>query len=307
MQHKDAITFKQLRALSAIRSHKTITDAAEALGLTPPAVHTQLKGLSSNLDANVIERDRSGAVRITDVGFRVLDAIDQIESAMETCLNDVKALRDGYAGVVSLGVISTSKYFAPALVAQLKREYPNISVVMKVGNREDIISAIRNGTVHLAIMGRPPREPRVIAEELGPHPHVMVAAPDNPLAGLDHVSAEQILTQPILTREDGSGTRILMVRYLDRIGDGKIYDMVELGSNETIKQAVIAGLGIALISLHTVTEELRAGRLVTLNAQGLPIKRQWYLIYRESMELHGAVKTVHDFIASQKGAFLPHL
>lgn len=307
MQKKESITFKQLRALSAIRSHKTITDAAEVLGLTPPAVHTQLKGLSANLDANVIERDRSGAVRITDVGFRVLDAIDQIDSAMETCLHDVKALRDGFSGVVALGVISTSKYFAPALVAQLKRAYPEISVVMKVGNREDIISAIRNGSVQLAIMGRPPREPRVVAEPLGPHPHVMVAAPDNPLSDLDRVSADQILSQPILTREDGSGTRILMVRYLDRIGDGKPYEMVELGSNETIKQAVIAGLGIALISQHTVAEELRSGRLKALAAQGLPIERHWYMIYRESMQLHGAVKTVHDFVAAQKGAFLPHL
>lgn len=307
MQKKDSITFKQLRALSAIRSHKTITDAAEVLGLTPPAVHTQLKGLSTNLDANVIERDRSGAVRITDVGFRVLDAIDQIDSAMETCLHDVKALRDGFAGVVSLGVISTSKYFAPFLVAQLKREYPEISVVMKVGNREDIISAIRSGSVQLAIMGRPPREPRVTAVPLGPHPHVMVAAPDNPLAQKERVSPEDILSQPILTREDGSGTRILLVRYMDRIGDGKPYDTIELGSNETIKQAVIAGLGIALISHHTVAEELRGGRLVALKADGLPIQRHWYMIYRESMELYGAVKTAHDFIAAQNGAFLPKM
>lgn len=307
MQKKDAITFKQLRALSAIRSHKTITDAAEVLGLTPPAVHTQLKGLSANLDANVIERDRSGAVRITDVGFRVLDAIDQIDSAVETCLHDVKALRDGYAGVVALGVISTSKYFAPFLVAQLKREYPDISVIMKVGNREDIISAIRNGSVQLAIMGRPPREPQVTAVSLGPHPHLLVAAPDNPLAGLDRVTADQILSQPILSREDGSGTRILMVRYLDRIGEGKPYEMMVLGSNETIKQAVIAGLGIALISKHTVAEELRSGRLVSLNAQGLPIERHWYMIYRKNMELHGAVKTAHDFIAAQNGSFLPDI
>ncbi|MGV6811864.1 MAG: LysR substrate-binding domain-containing protein [Brevirhabdus sp.] len=307
MQQKDAITFKQLRALSAIRSHKTITDAAEMLGLTPPAVHTQLKGLSSNLDANVIERDRSGAIRITDVGFRVLDAIDQIDSAIENCMQDVKALRDGFAGVVSLGVISTGKYFAPRLVAQLKREYPDISVVMKVGNREEMISALRNGSVQLAIMGRPPREPRVISESLGPHPHVVIASADHPLSRYGRVTPEQILEQPILTREEGSGTRILMVRYLDRIGDGKPYEAIELGSNETIKQAVIAGLGIALISQHTVSEELRSGRLVALRAQGLPIERHWHLIHRESMEMQGAVRTVHDFIAAQKGAFLPDL
>lgn len=118
---------------------------------------------------------------------------------------------------------------------------------------------------------------------------------------------QELLAETFLAREPGSGTRILMTRFLDRIGDGTPWRMVEMGTNETIKQAVIAGLGIALISQHTVTEELRSGRLVTLRAIGLPIQRSWFLLRREDGVLSPAGQRVHDHIDALKGGFLPRV
>ncbi|MFN3525528.1 MAG: LysR substrate-binding domain-containing protein, partial [Paracoccus sp. (in: a-proteobacteria)] len=142
---------------------------------------------------------------------------------------------------------------------------------------------------------------------IGPHPHIIIAAPDHPLAAMDPVTPDDLLTQTFLSREEGSGSRNLMTRFLDRIGEGTPWRAVEMGTNETIKQAVIAGLGIALISQHTCTEELRAGRLVALSAIGLPIQRSWYLLHRADRTLSPATQRIHDRIEGLRGSFLPRL
>jgi DNA-binding transcriptional LysR family regulator len=156
-------------------------------------------------------------------------------------------------------------------------------------------------------MGRPPRTPIVHAEPIGEHPQVIIAAPEHPLAGQRGIAPQALLDEVFIAREQGSGTRILMTRYLDRIGRGTPYRLIEMDSNETIKQAVIAGLGVAMISQHTVTDELRSGRLVTLDADTLPIRRQWYLVHRSDLDLSPTLATVFHYIADQKGAFLPQL
>jgi LysR family transcriptional regulator, low CO2-responsive transcriptional regulator len=128
-----------------------------------------------------------------------------------------------------------------------------------------------------------------------------------PLAHSGRISAEALLDQIFFGREDGSGTRILMTRYLDRIGEGTPYRMIEMGTNETIKQAVMANLGVALISQHTVTEELRSRRLVCLDHEGLPITRTWYLLHREDLEMTPTLTRVFEHIAGLGGTYLPRL
>jgi len=306
MPRPDAITFKQLRALEAVSRYGTITRAAEAIRLTPPAVHTQLRQLADNMKADMLQRGDHGRMELTDDGRLVLASVQRIESELETCMKSVAALRDGHAGLVRLGVVSPGKYFAPGLVVLLKRAFPDIKVELTVGNRQQIIAALEARQVQLAVMGRPPRAPANTSVLLGPHPHVIIAAPDHPLSG-GSVDPAALLKETIIGREDGSGTRILMSRFLDRIGEGTPYDCISMSSNETIKQAVIAGLGVALISQHTVVEELHAGRLVALDMPGLPIKRSWYLLHRSDDELSAAAKRVKAHVAELDGAFLPRL
>lgn len=305
MPKQEAITFKQLRALRAVADCGTMTAAAETLSLTPPAVHTQIRGLESALNSKLLESSGPSGAVLTPEGTAVLDAERQIGEILNTCIDRVRALRDGQSGVVVLGVVSTGKYFAPGLVAQLRDAFPDIDVVLKVGNRDKIISDLQNRAVEFAIMGRPPRSPAVRAYELGPHPHGIIASPDHPLAGQDVVTPEDLLTATFISREQGSGTRILMTRYLDRIGEGVPYRQIEMGSNETIKQAVIANLGIAMISMHTACEEIRNGRLVLLNAPGLPIVRHWYLLHRQDFHLPETHRTVRDFVLGLNAEYLP--
>ncbi len=307
MPKLDAVTFKQLRAIRAVAENGTLSAAAEAVGLTPPAIHTQLRILEENMDCKLVDRGGAQGARLTAEGQAVLRAEFTIHSALENCLQQVRALRDGQSGVVVLGVVSTGKYFAPGLVAMLQQHYPDIDVVLRVGNRDAIMRALQQQALDLVIMGRPPRSPVMETEVIGDHPHVMIAAPEHPLAGRRDISAQELLAQTFIAREEGSGTRIMMVRYLDRIGEGTPYRSIEMGTNETIKQAVIAGLGVALISQHTVTEELRSGRLMTIESAGLPIARKWFLLHRQDLRVTPAIATVHRFISELQGSFLPKL
>ncbi len=307
MPKLDAVTFKQLRAIRAVAEHGTLSAAAEAVGLTPPAIHTQLRILEENMDCKLVDRGGAQGARLTAEGQAVLDAEVTIQIALENCMQKVRALRDGQSGVVVLGVVSTGKYFAPGLVAMLQQHYPDINVVLRVGNRDAILRSLQQQSIDLAIMGRPPRAPVVETVVIGDHPHVMIAAPEHPLAGQRDISAQELLAQTFISREEGSGTRIMMIRYLDRIGEGTPYRSIEMGTNETIKQAVIAGLGVALISQHTVTEELRTGRLTTIESAGLPIARKWFLLQRQDLRVTPAIATVHRFISDLKGSFLPKL
>ncbi|MGC9419384.1 MAG: LysR family regulator CbbR [Rhodovulum sp.] len=305
MPKPDAVTFKQLRALQAVAEHGSLTAAAEAIRLTPPAVHSQLRQLETNFNARLVERGPQGGARLTLQGEAVLVGARAVETALEACADHVRAINDGMEGLVTLGVVSTAKYFAPRLVADLQRVFPTIDVILRVGSRETIVAALASASVDLAIMGRPPRVPEVQATVLGPHPHVLIARPDHPLVGQGRLPPELILAEPFVAREDGSGTRILMERFLERLGRGRPARIIELESNETLKQAVMAGLGIALVSRHTVTEELRAGRLSELEAEALPLVRQWFLVHRADTALSAAGRRIHGHIVGQQGTFLP--
>ncbi|MDF0601679.1 LysR family transcriptional regulator [Psychromarinibacter sp. C21-152] len=307
MKRIGQITLKQLRALKAVVTESTISAAAERLHLTGPAVHNQLKTLEDSIGSPLLQR--SGAERNTPTpqGRALLAAHDEIQAALERAIGRIRALDSGHSGRVVLGVVSTGKYFAPRIVALLQKEMPELEVALRVGNRTETIEALARGEFDLCIMGRPPREPMVDAIPLVEHPHVLIAAADHPLAALDEVPRAALLGERFVMREEGSGTRILATRFLDEIGEGRIVPMVEMTSNETIKQAVLNGLGIAIISAHTVADELQSGRLVALRSEGLPLVRHWYVLSRSDQRLSAAAVEVRDWIVAHVEEIFPKL
>ncbi|MDZ4137057.1 MAG: LysR family transcriptional regulator [Paracoccaceae bacterium] len=302
----DALTLKQLRALVSVGQTGSLTATAEAMGLTPPAIHSQIKNLEVALETAMLMRNpaTSGLIPSPE-GALMIEAACRIDAILSHCATQIVALSRGQIGQVTLGVVSTGKYFAPRLVRILNEACPEIDITLRVGNRGEVISDLDRGAVDLAIMGRPPRMPEVIATALGAHPHGIVLPPDHYLVWQTTVSADMLLRETFLLREEGSGTRILMSRYLDRLAEGRVYKQVEMGSNETIKQAVIAGLGIAFLSLHTVMDEVHHGRLHLLQEGGLPIMRQWYLVHKAATPLSAAAQRLAERIEALNGAFLP--
>ncbi|WP_340120078.1 LysR substrate-binding domain-containing protein [Pelagibius sp. 7325] len=299
-----SLSLKHLRAFAATIRRGSVTQAAQALFVTPPAVTTHLKSLEKIVGQSIYERNPDGP-EPTEVGRELLEAADEIEKVIERARVKIEALASGATGSVILGVVSTGKYFAPGIVARFRQDHPDIRVRLAIGNRTEIIKGLERREYDLLIMGRPPAHVAVEREVLGDHPHVLVAAPDHPLVGDPEILPEDLLRETFLAREEGSGTRLLMGRFLERIGGGRSFNTVEMGTNETIKQAVMAGLGIAIISAHTCHSELAEGKLALLQAEGLPLVRQWFLIHRADRELTKAAEVLRRFIVDHKGEILP--
>jgi DNA-binding transcriptional LysR family regulator len=299
-----SLSLKQLRAFAATIRTGSVTQAAAALYVTPPAVTTHLKSLEKIVGQTIYEKNPEGP-QPTDVGLELLEAADEIEKVIERTRIKIEALAAGATGTVILGVVSTGKYFAPGIVARFRQHHPDIRVRLAIGNRTEIIKGLERREYDLLIMGRPPAHVAVDREVLGDHPHVLVAAPGHPLVGDSDILPEELQRETFLCREEGSGTRALMTRFLDRIGGGRPFNTVEMGTNETIKQAVMAGLGIAIISAHTCHSELAEGKLALLQAEGLPLVRQWFLIHRPDRELTKAAEVLRRFIIGHKGEILP--
>ena len=302
----DALTLKQLRALQAVAAQGSLTGAAEVLGQTTPAIHSQIKNMETALGRPVLLRGAEGGrSQLTPDGAEMLRAADRIEAILSQAASQMTARSAGRIGHVVLSVVSTAKYFAPRLVRLLNESCPEIEIALRVGNREAVIADLDQGRCAMAVMGRPPRMPDLRSVPLGPHPHGIILPPDHPLAGKDGYDPAALLAETFLCREPGSGTRILMQRFLDRLTGSQPARLVEMDSNETIKQAVLAGLGIAFLSLHTVYEELRAGRLVTLAGPQLPVMRHWYLVAPGHVAQSAVADRISTEIVALNGTYLP--
>ncbi len=300
------LTWKQLRALAATVEAGSVSGAAKALRVTPPAITTQLKLLEVEAGAPLFDRTTSGFAP-TDIGAEFLAAARDIERIVAQTSERVAALRSGAVGSVVFGVVSTGKYLAPSMVARFRRAYPDIRVNLAVGNRSEIVRGLERSEYDLLLMGRPPAHIDVESVPLGDHPHVLIAPADHRLVGDSEILPEDLLQERFLAREPGSGTRMLMERFLERLGGGRPFDLTEMGSNETIKQSVMAGLGVAIISAHTCMAELKDGKLVALPVVGLPLVRQWFLLHRVNRQLTRAAEIFRSYVSDNRRDFFPKI
>jgi LysR family transcriptional regulator for metE and metH len=297
-------SLRQLRALGAVTSAKSISAAAQLLSLTPPAVSQQLQLLEDTLGGvPVYERTATG-LRPTEAGREVLTALERIEAALTDCAVAIDALRSMGGGRVSVGVISTAQYFAPFALAAFQRLHPLVEMRIQVGNRSEMIAGLEKFNLDVALMGYPPEHFPVERAIIGDHPHVIIAAPDHWLANRRAIPLTEIARETFLLRETGSGTRVLMLGLLSaaNLPSGP---RMEIGSNETIKHAVMAGMGVAMVSAHIVAAEVADGRLAILDVEGLPIIRQWFVVRRTERRLLPAAQALWEHLQRAGAQFLP--
>ena len=299
--------------LQAISESGSLANAADKLNLSPPAVTVQLSQLEQYLNFKIVDRGPNGRINMSNVGIELLYLFRQMDAQINRSFNTVELLKLGKSGYVKLGAVSTAQYFCPWIIAKVNKHLPDITVDLVIGNRNEIIKSLEDGKVDLAITGRPPRQPLVHAEILGDNPHILILPPNHHMLNLGEklqdASNEEITNllrnDTFLVREEGSGTRILLERFLDTVGRGREFKQKKFSSNETIKQGVMAGLGIALISASTVTNEIKDGSLKTLNIQNLPIVRQWFLVNLMESNLSPAVITFKKFLFQHKMDLIP--
>lgn len=296
------VTLRQLRALAAIARTGKIVRAANELGVTSPAITSQIKLLDEMAGLPLLERAKDG-LRPTDAGRVVLDTASRIAALIEDCGRTLDALKGG-GGRVVVGVVSTATYFAPQAMARFAALHPSIELRLNVKNRAETLRALTFLEIDIAITGYPPDDLAVVREPIGDHPHVIIASVDHPLNTRKSVTLAQLAASPFVVRERGSGTRALM-ETLFRGNDLTPRIAMEIDSNETIKQAVMAGLGIAFISAHTIAAELASGRLAILPVKGLPIVRTWYAVRHKEKQLLPAADAMWRFLISEKERLLP--
>ncbi len=298
------LTIRQLHAILVVDRLGQINLAAREIGLTPPAVTLQIQQAEAMVGTALFERNSEG-FRATDAGRAVIDAARDVELRLATLKDDIVSIRGAGLGRLRLGAVSTAKYFVPRLMAGFTEERPGIEISLTIGNRAAIIEALSEQQIDIALMGRPSRKTPVETTLLGDHPLVIIAAPDHPLAGKRQISKQRIAEEAFLVREPGSGTRTSLELFLSDI-PGRLDNLgTEFSSNETIKQAVMAGMGIAFISAHTIAMEVEIGRLAVLDVADTPVLRQWFVVRRADRARSPAMDAFESFVRNYGRDFLP--
>lgn len=297
------LTLRQLRALAAVARHGSVTAAARQLHLTQPAVTLQIQNLQTQAGLPLIQRTSDGML-LTDAGRDVLALSERIEAAIRDCETSIEMMAGKTAGRISIGAVSTAKYFVPFMISGFSKLHPKVEITLSIGNRQEIGRALNGYDLDIAIMGRPPVDIDMNVHLIGDHPHVIIAPTSHPLARKSRLALADLVKETFLTREPGSGTRGLMEQLFETARVSPIIGMA-MSSNETIKQAVIAGLGIAFISAHTVATELDERRLATLDVVGLPVVRQWFVLARKDKVLLPPARAMLEFLSARGAQFLP--
>jgi DNA-binding transcriptional LysR family regulator len=287
-------TLRQLKVFEAVARNLSFTRAAEELFTTQPTVSIQLKQLTDIVGQPLLEQVGK-KVYLTDTGRELLKVCRDIFEGLERFEMLVSDMKGVKAGKLRLAVITTAKYFVPRLLGIFCQRYPGIDVSLKVTNRERVLQRMADNMDDLYVLGQPPEHMDVEFEPFLENPLVVLASGSHPLAGKKNISPQRLVDEQFLMREAGSGIRLATEQFFGERGL-KLKVRMELGSNEAIKQAVAGGLGIAVLSAHTLALEHSSDALVILDVAGFPIRRHWYLAHQKDKQLSVVAQTFLEFL-----------
>ncbi|HQS30419.1 LysR family transcriptional regulator [Polaromonas sp.] len=295
-------TFRQLRVFSEVARHLSFSKAAQALHLTPPAVTMQIKELEGHVGMPLFER-KGRQVTLTTTGEYMLVYARRMLSTLKDAEDAAARLQRLEVGTLTIGMVSTAKYFLPRMLAEFRREHGGIDVKLAVGNREQLVRMLQSNELDIAIMGRPPKELATRAEPFAAHPHVFVAPVDHPLVAQGRQPVEALRSYAFIMREEGSGTRAALEKFFETARIQPVVSM-EMASNETIKQAVMAGMGLSFLSLHTLGLELDNKLIAVLDVEGTPVVRAWNVVHMLSKLLSPAAEAFRYFVLERGESYL---
>jgi DNA-binding transcriptional LysR family regulator len=288
------ITFRQLRVFNAVARHLSFAKAAETLHVSAPAITMQIKDLEAEVGMPLFER-QGRKVSLTTSGEYLLVYARKMLALLKDAEDAAARLQRIETGKLTIGMVDTTTYFIPAMLRRFLNEHEGIELILKVGNRLELMQWLQNSEVDIAIMGSPSSEIPTRAEPFAANPLVFVASPDHPLASESGLKAEDLRQQSFIVREQGSGTRNAMESFFLQARFQPRFSM-ELHSNDAIKQAVKANLGLSFLSLHTIDLELQAKQLSILDVRGSPVVRAWHVVHALSKLLSPAAEAFRYFV-----------
>jgi DNA-binding transcriptional LysR family regulator len=287
-------SFKQLEALLLVARHESVSRAADALHVTQPAVSLQLRMLEEAAGTPLTRKVGRG-IQLTAAGEVLVEFADRILRLWDQAGDELAALKGVISGTLRIGAVTTAEYLLPPMLVQFTTARPDVRIKLQVGSRSEIVNMLGRHEIDLAIMGTPPREFRTNAAPFAKHPMAFVASPKHPLMQKRRLALADIMDANLLVREKGSGTRTAVERvfkeagYPLRIGS-------ELSSNEAIKRMVVAGLGVAFLSVHACTLEFEAGLVKMLPMPGYPVEADWHVMHLTDKPIPTVAAAFQDFV-----------
>ena len=301
-EEETKISLRQMQIFLAAVESRSFIRAAEKLSLSPPAVSMQMSRLSEAFGATLFERD-GRSVKPTEVATALVPYAEKLTETLREAVHVVESLQGKIDLQVRVAMVSTARNFGPQLVHRFLGRFPETKIEMSIANREGVIAQLQEGKADIALMGRPPRRIKVTARQFARHPYVLICHPDHPLLGFKKVRPADLVVCRFLVRESGSGTRMVHEHFFKDAGL-PLPQAQEMDSNANIKQAVMADIGLAFISAHTVALEREAGKLRILKVEGMPQLRDWYVVYLSVRALRPSAQMFVDFITSYGPQFM---
>jgi DNA-binding transcriptional LysR family regulator len=294
-------TLRQVKVFETVARHLSYSRAAQELRMSQPGVSTHVKQLEAHVGLALFEQV-GRRIYLTSAGQEMLRCSSAIMENLREADAAFVALKGIRGGRLKVAVISAGDYFFPGLLAEFCRRHEGVTVQLSVNNREEILRELAENTTDLTILLRPPDGHDMAAEPFAPQPHVIVVAPGHPLAGRQRVPLQALADEAFIVRERGSDTRLAMEELLAE-ARLKFRITMEIRSTETIKQAVIAGMGISFLSAHTIGRELELGQLAVLDVEGFPVMRRWHVVHHKTKRLPPVAIAFKQFLL-QEGARL---
>ncbi len=299
------ITLRQLRVFATAARHMNFSRAAEELHLSQPAVSTQIKEFAAGVGLPLFERI-GRRTYLTPAGAEMLACANAIAQRLREADEAIAQLKGVTGGRLNVAVISAGDYFFPRVLAAFGASHPGVEFNLTVHNREGLLHQLADNLTDLAVMVRPPRDMDIVALPFAPHPYVIVAAPDHPLVGVRQIPRAALNRERFVQREQGSDTWNSMHEVFGRQFP-RLNITMQIHSTETIKQAVVAGMGIAFLSAHTISLDLRAGTLAVLDVQGFPAMLNWYLVHNRTKRLPPVAAAFKEFLVNEGAALIDRL
>ncbi|HIM95887.1 MAG TPA: LysR family transcriptional regulator [Gammaproteobacteria bacterium] len=284
-------TLKQLYSFEAVVRHKSFTKASKELNITQPAVYMQIKQLTKNIGSDLLNVNGK-IITPTFIGKKLYRTCLEVIAKLEQNKSDIEQTLDPEAGHLQIAVATTTNSFVSRVLAKFKKQYPKMTFFLEVTNRKSLLDKLSNNEVDLVIMGEPPSDIPLITKPFMKNPLIAIAHPDHPLLNNKNNSIKALNNETLITREQGSGTRIT----IERITGMQFNSDIEINSNEAIIEAVQAGLGIGFVSKHTVKLELQTGIIKQLHTDKFPITRYWYVVHHTKSQLTPIAVRFKEFI-----------
>ena len=299
------ISSRQLRIFVSAAKHLNFTRAAKEVHISPPAVSMQIKEIELQVNAPLfIKEGRKLALSSTGEYFlnqarHILQILNESEKAIEQ-------IKGNPIEIIRVGIISTAQYFLPQVLKQFRAKHSQLKIILEIRNRQHLIELLRDGEIDIAIMGLVPKEIDTKVYTITNHPHVFIANFGHILTKQKKIKPDELNNFDFISREKGSGTRAHMEAFIQD-HDIQPNIIMEMSSNESIKQSVIAGLGISFVSQHTIAAELKNNQLRVLGVIDTPINRKWHVVTLNPMSSNRSVELLKDFILSQSEIIITKL